>query len=141
MPSFAPSTAARSQPIRCVRCCSKLPAAMLEAFLIWELFNATKRDMVEAPCFDDTRNPTPVMLYLGAFNSIALEGLERGGLLARSFSGCSPGSAGGSRAFLPLAVSFAAPGAAVPPSSFNTRGDSTGEESGRISRSQALVDG
>ena len=109
MPSFAPSTAARSQPIRCVRCCSKLPAAMLEAFLIWELFNATKRDMVEAPCFDDTRNPTPVMLYLGAFNSIALEGLERGGLLARSFSGCSPGSAGGSRAFLPLAVSFAAP--------------------------------
>jgi hypothetical protein len=114
---------------------------MLEAFLIWELFNATKRDMVEAPCFDDTRNPTPVMLYLGAFNSIALEGLERGGLLARSFSGCSPGSAGGSRAFLPLAVSFAAPGAAVPPSSFNTRGDSTGEESGRISRSQALVDG
>src|ERR1035438_4693195 len=90
MPSFAPSTAARSQPIRCVRCCSKLPAAMLEAFLIWELFNATKRDMVEAPCFDDTRNPTPVMLYLGAFNSIALEGLERGGLLARSFSGCSP---------------------------------------------------
>jgi hypothetical protein len=41
-----------------------LPAGMLEAFLIWELFNATKRDMVEAPCFDDTRNPTPVMLYL-----------------------------------------------------------------------------
>src|ERR1035438_9099419 len=104
---------ARSQPIPCVRYCSLLTEGMIEAFWIWELFNATKRGMVEGPCFD-TRNPTPVMLYLGAFNSIAREGLARGGLLARSFSGCCPGSAGGSRAFLPLAVSFAAPGAAGP---------------------------
>src|ERR1035438_5728794 len=34
MPSFAPSTAARSQPIRFVRCRSSLPTGMLEAFLI-----------------------------------------------------------------------------------------------------------
>src|ERR1019366_6430551 len=111
---------ARSHPLRCVRCCSALPAGMIEASRVWELFNATKRDMVEAPCFEDTRYPSPVMLYLGAFNSIAREGLERGGLWARSFSGGSPASAGGSRAFLPLAVSFAAPGMPVPPSSFST---------------------
>src|ERR1017187_1717813 len=42
MPSFAPSTAARSQPIRCVRCCSALPAGMLEAFLIWLRLETSK---------------------------------------------------------------------------------------------------
>jgi hypothetical protein len=57
---------------------------------------------------------------LREFVYAVVESLGRGGLRARSFSGGPPGSAGGSRTFLPLAAGIDSPEVPFPPSSFST---------------------
>src|ERR1700687_142110 len=63
MPSFAPNTAARSQPMRPVRCRSLLPTGILEASLIWQPLETARRTVVRAPVLGMPagrvkRNPT-----------------------------------------------------------------------------------